>query len=237
MRSSAVHRCRSSTKTERGTGGAQRPGLVDRPQHLAHETRSATRSGLGQTAPVPTPEQPVVLAHIEPDRDDLRVLQRYRAGERHHRRLWWPDAYVVPAIVGVWGAALVENGRWASVGLLVVLTVTMLAARGWQLRREWELELQTHRCDIEASEIGLAIRRTGPTEIISWDVLADIIVTETHLLARWSPRREVMVPRRCVAEPADWDRLCGWATRSTNNTVEIAGANPRRWNRNNGVTQ
>jgi hypothetical protein len=98
----------------------------------------------------------------------------------------------------------------AAIWLLLPIAVaaTLLCRSNADAR--FELLRPSFEADLTADATGLTTTRPGSTSHIRWSALQELVVTDTHVFVRVGPLIGDVIPRRCLHDPGDVDRLIRW---------------------------
>jgi hypothetical protein len=110
---------------------------------------------------------------------------------------WWP--IVLLWAIGAVGVALYRSSAKARVALM----------------------RSSFACDLVADVSGLTATRTGTVSHIDWSAVEDLAVTATHVFARVSALTGYVIPKRCLHDPGDVDRIIRWRVDAKAGTAPI----------------
>jgi hypothetical protein len=151
-----------------------------------------------------------VIVQVSVVAADIRAFRGYLvAGPQmailhRNRRL-----YLAACFVG--GAALsFTDFRWTALAIISPIALFAALLRRSSATAQFELIRPTFEGELTADANGLTLTRPGVTSHVDWSALHELVVTDALLFARSNPVGGYVIPKRCLRDAGDVDRLIRW---------------------------
>jgi hypothetical protein len=149
-----------------------------------------------------------VTVQLSVTASDIKAFSRYVAAGpemalfRRNRRLYLAAAFATGAVLG--------STNWTAIWILCPLAVVAVLLCRSNTNARFALIRSSFEGELIADAHGLTLRRTGSISHIDWPAFQELVVTDTHLFARSGALTGHVIPKRCLHDAGDVDRLIRW---------------------------